>query len=125
MFKQVSLISYVFLKAVNESELTVSLPEKAPLIAKCSSGKDSLHGAEKKALLLGQLYVGPNSLWALFVTVIVQFMYCLVLWLYWHASATFLFFAPTTIYMLKSLLHPPHGFALNININATCRVLVS
>jgi hypothetical protein len=28
-------------------------------------------------LLLGQLYVGPNSLWAPFVTVIVQCMYCL------------------------------------------------
>ena len=51
----------------------------APLIVRCSSGKDSLHGAEKKALLLGQLYVDPNSLWARFVTVIVQLMYCLVL----------------------------------------------
>ena len=30
-------------------------------IARRSGGKDSLHGAEKKALLLGQLYVGPNS----------------------------------------------------------------
>jgi hypothetical protein len=30
-------------------------------------------------LLLGQLYVGPNSLWAPIVTVIVQLMYCLVL----------------------------------------------
>ena len=30
-------------------------------------------------LLLGKLYVGPNSLWAPFVTVIVQLMYCLVL----------------------------------------------
>ena len=47
--------------AVNEAELTVSLPEKALLIARCSRGK-----------MLGQLYVGPNSLWALFVTVIVQ-----------------------------------------------------
>ena len=41
--------------------------------------KDSLHGAEKKALLLGQLYVGLNSLWEPVVTVIVQLMYCLVL----------------------------------------------
>ena len=40
---------------------------------------DSLHGAEKIALLLGQLYVDPNSLWAPFVKVIVQLMYCLVL----------------------------------------------
>ena len=48
-----------FLKAVNEAELTVSRPDKALLIARCSSDKDSLHGAEKKALLLGQLYVGP------------------------------------------------------------------
>ena len=30
-------------------------------------------------LVLGQLYVGPNSLWAPFDTVIVQLMYCLVL----------------------------------------------
>jgi hypothetical protein len=49
------------------------------LIARCSSGKDSLHGVEKRALLLGQLYVGPNSLWAPFLTVIVQLMNCLVL----------------------------------------------
>ena len=28
-----------FLKAGNEAELTVSLPDKAPLIARCSSGK--------------------------------------------------------------------------------------
>ena len=42
---------------------------QAPLIARCSGGKDSLHGAEKKALLLGQIYVGPNSLWTPFVTV--------------------------------------------------------
>ena len=41
--------------------------------------KDSLHGAENKALLLGQLYVDPKSLWAPFVKVIVQLMYCLVL----------------------------------------------
>ena len=68
-----------FFKAVKEAELTVSLPDEASLIARCSGGKDSLHGVEKKALMLGQLYVGPNSLWALFVTVIVQFMYCLVL----------------------------------------------
>ena len=32
-----------------------------------------------KALLLGQLSVGPNSLWAPFVTVIGQLIYCLVL----------------------------------------------
>ena len=50
-----------------------------PDTARCSRDKDSLLGAEKKALLLGQLYVGPNSLWAPFVTVIVQSMYCLVL----------------------------------------------
>ena len=61
-----------FLKAVNEAELTVSLPDKAPLIARCSSGK-------MLGLLLREHYVGPNSLWAQFVTVIVQLMYCLVL----------------------------------------------
>ena len=61
-----------FYKAVNEAELTVSLPDKAPLIARCSS--DKLLG-----LLLGQLYVGTNSLWAPFVTFIVQFVYCVVL----------------------------------------------
>jgi hypothetical protein len=50
--KQVSHISYVtFKKAVHEAELTVLLPDKAPLIARCSDGKNSLHGAEKKALL--------------------------------------------------------------------------
>ena len=59
---------------VNEAELTIYLPDKAPLIARCSNGKDSLHGAEKKAKLSGQLYIGPNSLWAQFVTVIVQLM---------------------------------------------------
>ena len=32
-----------------------------------------------KALLLGQLYVGPNSLWEPLVAVIVQLMDCLVL----------------------------------------------
>ena len=75
-----SAISAMFFKkAVNEAEWTVLLPDKALLIARCSSGKDLLHGAEKKAMLLGQLYVGPNSLWAPFVTVIVQWMYCLVL----------------------------------------------
>jgi hypothetical protein len=47
----------VFKKAVNEAELTISLPDKSPLIARCSGGKDSLHGAGKKAPLLGQLYV--------------------------------------------------------------------
>ena len=57
-----------FLNAVNEPELTVSLPDKAPLIPRCSSGKMFVP-------LFGQLYVGPNSLWALFVTVIVQLMY--------------------------------------------------
>ena len=31
----------LFLKAINEAELTVSLPDKAPLIARCSSGKES------------------------------------------------------------------------------------
>ena len=60
------------------AEGSVWLPDKAPLIARCSGGKDSLHGAEQKALLLGQLYVGHNSLWAPFVTVTVQLMYCLV-----------------------------------------------
>ena len=53
--------------------------DKAPLIARCGSGKVLLHGAEKKVMLLGQLYVGPNSLWAQFVIIIVQFMYYLVL----------------------------------------------
>jgi hypothetical protein len=68
-----SAISAVFIKrAVNEAEGTVLLLDKASLIARCCSGKDSLHCAEKKALLLEQLYVGPNSLWAPFVPVIVQ-----------------------------------------------------
>ena len=57
-----------FLKPINEAELTVWLPDKALLIARCSNGK-----------VLGQLYVGPNSLWATFVTVIVKLMYCFVL----------------------------------------------
>jgi hypothetical protein len=87
-----------FKKAVNEAELTVSLTDKAPLISRCSGGKDSLHGAEKKALLLGQLYVGPNSLWAPFFTVIVQLMYCLVLWLCWHAFKPYLHAKITTVY---------------------------
>ena len=55
-------------------------------------------------LQLVQLYVGPNSLWAPLITVIMQIMYCLVLWLCWHASHIFLFVCPTKIYMLKSLL---------------------
>jgi hypothetical protein len=38
LFKQVSHNSFVFFKAVNEAELTVSLPDKAPLIARSSSG---------------------------------------------------------------------------------------
>jgi hypothetical protein len=53
--------------------------QEAPLIARCNNGKDSLHGAEKKTLLLGQLYVGLDSLSAAFVTIIAQLMYCLVL----------------------------------------------
>ena len=53
------------------------LPDKALLIARCSGGKYSLHSGENKALLLGKLYVCPNSLWAPFVTVLVQLMYCL------------------------------------------------
>jgi hypothetical protein len=36
LLKQVSHISYVFLKALNEAELTIWLPDKAPVIA---SGK--------------------------------------------------------------------------------------
>jgi hypothetical protein len=36
---------------------TVSLPDKGLLIARCSSGKNSLHVAEITALMLGQLYV--------------------------------------------------------------------
>jgi hypothetical protein len=64
-------------RAVNEAELTISLPDKAPLIVRCSSSK-----------VLGQLYVCLNSLWALFVTVTVQFMYCLVLCLCWPATKT-------------------------------------
>ena len=48
-------------------------------LARCSAGKDLLHGAEKKALLLGQLNIGPNSLWVPFVTIKLQLMYCLVL----------------------------------------------
>ena len=35
--------------------------------------------ALQRVVLAAQLYVGPNSLWAPFVTVIVQLMYCLVL----------------------------------------------
>ena len=72
------------------------------LIARRSGGKDSLHGAEKKALLLGQLYVGPNSLCAPLVTVIVQFMYCLVL-----CCAVALLGFITNIDMLKSPLGVP------------------
>ena len=45
---------------------------KAPLIARYRSGKVLI-------MLLGQGYVGPNRLWAAFVTIIVQFMQCLVL----------------------------------------------
>ena len=56
---------FSFKNAVNETELTVSLPDKAPQIARCRSGKESIHGAEKKALLLRKLYVGPNSVWYL------------------------------------------------------------
>jgi hypothetical protein len=69
-----------FKKAVNKAELTVLLPDKSLLIARCSGSKVSLHHTEKKALLLGQLYVGPNSLWTPFDNVIVQLMYCLVLY---------------------------------------------
>ena len=72
VFKQVSQISYVILKAVIEAECNVLLPDKALLIIRCSSGK-------MLGLLFGQLYVGPNGLWAPFVTVIVQLMYCSVL----------------------------------------------
>ena len=87
-----------FKKAVNEAELTDSLPEKAPLIARCSSGK-------VLGLLLGQLYVGPNSLWAPFVIVVVQLMYCLVLCSgFAGMHPTSFFFCPTKIEMLKSLL---------------------
>ena len=80
--------------------------DKAPLIARCSDGKDSLHGAEKKALLLGQLYVGPNSLWAQFVTVKVQLMYGLMLCSDFAGN----FFCPTKIYMLKTPLHLLHYY---------------
>ena len=44
------------------------LPDRALLTARFSIG-----------MVLGQIYVGPNSLWAPFVTVIVHLMYCLVL----------------------------------------------
>jgi hypothetical protein len=93
---------------VNEAELTIYLPDKAPLIARCSNGKDSHHGAEKKALRLGQLYVDPNSLWAPFVTVIVQLLYCLVL-CSGFAVMHSIFFYPTKIYMLKSPQNLPIG----------------
>jgi hypothetical protein len=49
------------------------LTDKAPLIARYSSGK-------MLGLLLGQLYEGPNSLWAPLVTIIVQLMYCLMVY---------------------------------------------
>ena len=48
----VSHIRYVFKKAVNEAELIVLLPDKAPLIAKCSGGKDSLHCADFPVAML-------------------------------------------------------------------------
>ena len=97
---------YIFVKAVKEGELTVSLTDKASLIARCSSGKISLLGAEKKALLLGQLYVGPNSLWAPFVVVIVQLLYCLVLCSGFAGrhQNNFWFVCPTTIGMLNTAL---------------------
>ena len=77
--------------------------DKVPLTARCSGGKDSLHGAEKKALLLGQVYVCPNSLWAPFATTIAQLMYCLVLCSGFAGMLQniFNFFCPTKIYMLK------------------------
>jgi hypothetical protein len=55
------------------------LPDKGPRVSRCGSDKDSLHGAEKKALLLGQLYVVLTVCGHRFVNVIVQLMYCLVL----------------------------------------------
>ena len=66
----------------------------------CSIGKVLI-------LLLGQLYVGPNSLWAPFVTVIVQLMYCLVLYSGFSGMDSPQYLGavcPTTIYMLKSPL---------------------
>uniref|UniRef100_A0A674CCV0 Aryl hydrocarbon receptor interacting protein like 1 n=1 Tax=Salmo trutta TaxID=8032 RepID=A0A674CCV0_SALTR len=63
--------------------------------ARCSSGKDLLHGAEKKALL-----------WAPFVSIIVQFVYCLVLcsgFAGMHLKKC-LGVCPTNIYMVKSPL---------------------
>ena len=80
------------------------LPDKAPLIARCSSGKDSLHGAEKKALLLVKLYGGPNNFWAPFVTIIVQLMYSLVLCCVVALLACISpknIFCPTKIYILN------------------------
>ena len=38
------------------------LPDKAPLIARCSGGKDSLHGAENKAPLIARCSGGKDSL---------------------------------------------------------------
>ena len=45
-------------------------------------------------LLLGHLYVSPNSLWAPFVNVIEQFLYCLVLCSGFAGMHPTLFFFP-------------------------------
>ena len=75
------------------------------------SADSQVNSGKVVGLLMGQLYVGPNSLWAPFVTVIVQLMYCLVLCFALLCSG----FAgmhppniwgvcPTKVYMLKSPL---------------------
>ena len=106
LFKQVSHISYVFWKGSKWGWMNCFTARL--LTARCSSCKDSLHGAEKKALLLGQLYVGPNSLWEPFVTVIVQLMHCLVLCCGFAGMhlKNILGVCPTKIYMLKLPLTP-------------------
>ena len=82
--KQVSY-SMIFLKAVNEAELSVSLADMAPLIA---SGNQ-------------------------FVTIIVQQMYCLVLCSDFSGMHLNIFggVCPTKIYMLKSPLLSTHNHA--------------
>ena len=64
------------------------MPDKAPLIASSSGGKDSLHDAEKKGLLLGAVCHCYSA-----INVIVS----VELWLCWHAATILFTFCPTKI----------------------------
>ena len=100
LFKKVNHIIYVFFKGSKWGWMNCFVARQGSADSQSSNGK-------MLGLLLGQVYVGPNSLWAPFVAIIVQLMYCLVLCCVGallRASPQNTFVCPTKIDILNSPL---------------------